>query len=331
MAPVRWGIVGTGRVVTESIAPAIAASSGSRLVAIAGRNLEAAQEITRKYDASRTYRTHDELVADTNVDLVYVATANALHKDAVLAAARAGKHVLCEKPLALNLEDGREMVESCRNAGVILRVAFQIRLERMLHRVREIVASGVLGELRLISFERTAHIAQPGAWRRDPQQGGILYDVATHLLDLIPWLTDLRYREVFAFSQPDRREHLADETIAISARLDRGCTALVRASRELPHAKNDLIIEGTKAVLSTSGIRWLDEYWLKIEDASGTHEERFAPTPIYQREVEAMEGELHGARSVLPNGEDALQMIVLADSIFESISTRRAVSPALPV
>ena len=278
------------------------------------------------FGAQRAYGSHEELVADPEVDVVYVATANAHHKEAVLAAARAKKHVLCEKPLALTVEDGREMERACRDAGVILRVAFQIRLEAMLHRVREIIASGALGELRSISFERTAHIDQPGAWRNDPRQGGVLFDVATHLLDLVPWMTGLSYREVFALSNPDRRTGKSDDTIAILARLGESCNAVIRASRELPYAKNDLIVEGTKGVLSTSGIRWLDEYYLQVQDASGTREERFVPTPIYQREVEAMEGELRGERSVLPAADDAIRMIEIADAIFRSIETRCAVS-----
>src|SRR5690349_14882921 len=103
MAQIRWGIVGTGRVVADSIAPGIQDSPGSRLVACAGRNREAATKITNQFDGARVYASHEELVADREVDLVYVATTNALHKEAVIAAARAGKHVLCEKPLALTV------------------------------------------------------------------------------------------------------------------------------------------------------------------------------------------------------------------------------------
>lgn len=322
----RWGIVGTGRVVAESIAPAILRSAGSALAAIAGRNQAAASAIARACGPARVYATHDELVADPDVDLVYVATANAFHKAPVLAAARAGKHVLCEKPLALTVAEAREMVEACNKAGVIFRAAFQIRLEKMLHRVRDIVASGELGDLRLVTFERTAHIDQPGAWRSDPAQGGILYDVATHLLDLVPWITALDYEEFFAFSHPDRRENRSDDTIAILARMTDGCTAIVRASRELPHAKNDLIIEGTKGVLTTSGVRWLDEYWIEVATSAGRRTERFTPIAVYQAEVEAMERELAGERTVLPDGAEGIRMVEVANAILESIRSRRAVS-----
>jgi predicted dehydrogenase len=322
---VRWGVIGLGHVVVDNVAPAIAASPGSQLLACAGRDPVRTREIAAQIGAERTYRDHDELVSDPDVDIVYVATPNALHKDAVLASARAGKHVLCEKPLALTLSDAHEMDRACRHSRVILRVAFQIRLEKMMRRAREIVASGELGTLRAISFERTASLTQTGAWRNDPRQGGALFDVATHLLDLVPWITGLRYTELSACSHPDRRDGKADDTIAVLARLADDCHAIVRASREIPYAKNDLVIEGTKGMLSTSAVRWVDDYWLQVKDASGVREERFVPTPTYRCEVEAMEGELAGTRSVLPDAQEGMYMIELADAILESIKTRRMV------
>jgi predicted dehydrogenase len=85
-------------------------------------------------------------------------------------------------------------------------------------------------------------------------------------------------------------------------------------------------VEGTKGMLSTSAVRWVDDYWLQVKDASGTREEHFTPTPAYLREVEVMERELHGERSLLPDAEDGISMIAIADAIFESIDTRRTVA-----
>ena len=323
---VRWGVVGLGGVVIDSVAPAILASPGSRLVACASRDPIRGLELARPFGAERVYATHDELVADDEIDIVYIATPNALHKDAVIAAARAGKHVLCEKPLAMSVADAREMARACDDARVILRAAFQIRLEGMLHRVREIVASGELGSLRSITFERTAPLTQRGEWRHDASQGGVLFDVATHLLDLVPWLTGLRYREISALSHPDRRDGKPDDTIAILARVGEHCNAVIRASREIPFARNDLVIEGTRGMLATSAIRWVDEYHLEVRTAAGVHHERFTPTPTYRREVEVMESELRGERSLLPGADDAIYMIEVADAIHESIRTRRAVT-----
>ena len=321
---VGWGIVGLGWVSTEFLAPAIAASPDSRIKACATRDPSKA----RALGCERVYPGHDELVTDREVDVVYVATPNALHKDAVLAAARAGKHVLCEKPLAMSVADAGAMKRACDEAGVVLRVAFQIRNEAILHRVREIVRSGELGELRSIAFERMAPLTQPGEWRRDPAQGGILFDVATHQLDLIPWMTGLRYREVCAFSHPDRRDGVTDDTIAILATLDGGCNAIVRASREIPYATNDLVIEGTRGMLATSPIRWVDDYTLTVTTAAGTRVEPFRRTPVYEREVRAMEAALRREPTILPDADEATYMIEVANAVIESIEQRRAVSVA---
>lgn len=323
---VRWGIVGLGAVVVDHVAPAIVKSAGSRLVGCAGRTLEKTRSFAGQFGVERVYRSHEELARDRDIDAIYIATPNALHHAAVMAAARAGKHVLCEKPLALRVADGREMVEACRAAGVILRVAHQIRLERILQRVRDIIASGALGELRSIAFERTAPLGPHAAWRTDPRQGGILFDVAVHLLDLVPWLSGLRFREVFAVSRPDRREGVSDETLAILGRLGDGCQAVIRASREIPFAENDLLIEGTEGTLSTSALRWAEEYTLRIKSASGLVEEHFAATPTYRREIEAFEGEIRGERSLLPSGEEGVRTIEIAAAVLESIHSRRAVA-----
>lgn len=323
---VRWGIVGLGGVVVNQIAPGIARSANSRLVACVGRTPEKTREFAQKFNVERVYASAEELAADPGIDAIYIATPNALHRELVLLAARARKHVLCEKPLALSVEDGEEMVAACEQAGVILRVAFQIRYEAILQRVREVIQSGALGELRLITFERIAPLGERGAWRKEFPQGGIVFDVAVHLIDQVRWLTGLRFREFLASSHPDRRDGQPDDTIAIIGRLGDGCHAMLRASRELPFAGNDLVVEGTRGMLATSALRWLDEYTLRIRDAAGERREHIPATPIYQREIEAFARELRGERSLLPGGEDGVELVRLTDAVIESIATRRAVA-----
>ena len=324
--PLRWGIVGLGGIVVDSIAPAIIDSSHSRLTACAGSSVEKARAFAERFGVKNVCHSHEDLAAHPEVDAVYVATPNALHHAAVLAAAHANKHVLCEKPFALSPAHGRDMIEACGRAGVVLRIAHQIRLETIIQRVREVVLSGALGDLRSITFERIAPVHQPGGWRKDPRQGGVLFDVAVHLLDLVVWISGMRFSEVSAFSHPDRRDHLPDDTIAILGRLGDRCNVVIRASREIPYARNDLTIEGTKGMLATSALRWEDEYVLQITDASGVTDQRFAAVRTYQKEIEAFAGEVRGERSVLPAGADGLYLITLVESIIDSINSRRAIA-----
>jgi len=321
----RWGIVGPGRIVVNQIAPALARSASSRLVACAASSLAKAEAFARQFDVPRWYDTHEALAADPDVDAVFIATPNALHHRMVLAAARAGKHVLCEKPLALTVAEGHEMVAACERAGVLLRVGFYLRLEEILLRARELVRAGTLGDLRSISLARTGPALLRAGWRLHAEGGGALYDMAVHLLDLVEWMGGARFTAISAASHPDRRDGHPDDTVAILGSLSDGCQALVRASREVPHAANDLVVEGTRGMLATSSLRWSDEYVLRITTDAGTREERFAPTPAYALELAYFEREMRGERGLLATGEDGVRAIALASAVTESIDTRRIV------
>ena len=323
---VRWGVIGLGEVVVQRIAPAIVDSTHSRLVAAVGSTPEKSQVFARQFDVKNCYGGIEELAAASDVDAVFIATPNADHHRMVLAAARAGKHVLCEKPLALSVAQGREMVEACRAAGVIFRVAFQIRLEEILVRVRELVRAGALGELRAVTFERAAPLRQAGAWRDDPAQGGVLFDVAVHLIDQVEWLTGLAIREVSAYSHPDRRTNVADDTIAILGMLGADCHMVVRASREVPFAGNNLSILGSKGMLTTSALRWADEHVLRLQTDAGVIEERYLPTATYAREIEAFAREVRGGACALATGEDGLSAIEITSAVLASIQSRRSIS-----
>ena len=325
---VRWGVIGLGGVVVQQIAPAIVNSAHSKLVACTGSTPEKSRAFAAQFGVPACYGSIEELAAASDIEAIFVATPNADHHRMVLAAARGGKHVLCEKPLAMAVAHGREMVEACRAARVILRTAFQIRLEAILVRVREIVQSGALGELRAVLFERIAPLRQHGAWRDDPRQGGVLFDVAVHLFDQVEWLTGLKVRELSAYSHPDRRLGGADSTIAILGMLGADCHAVVRASREIPYAGNDLRIQGSRGMLTTSALRWADEHVLRIKTDAGVVEERFAATAIYKREVEAFAQEVRGAPGALASGEDGIKAIQIASAVIESIESRRSVAIA---
>ena len=323
--PVRWGIVGPGRIVVTQIAPALRASPTSTILGCAGSSLEKSEAFARQFGAERCYPDYKALVADPDIDAVFIATPNELHRDMVLAAAHAGKHVLCEKPLALTVRDGEAMVEACARAGVLLRVGFYIRLEAIMARMRALLQSNAIGEPRAVSLSRTGRALLRAVWRLQAAQGGALFDMAVHLLDLVEWLTGKRFAQIAASSHPDRKAGLADDTIAILGALEGGCQVQIRASRETPHAANDLVIEATDGMAATSALRWADRYDLSVTDAAGVRVEQFAPTPGYALELQYFEREMRGESCGLPTGADGVRAIRLAEAVAESIAGRRIV------
>lgn len=322
---VRWGLVGPGRIVVNQIAPALMSSATSEIVACAASSREKADAFGDRFGVARRYADFRELVRDPGVDVVFVATPNDLHYPVVIAAAEAGKHVLCEKPLAMRVEEGRAMVDACNRAGVLLRVGFYIRLEAIMVRIRNLLGAGVIGRPLAIAMSRNGPALLRAGWRLEGSQGGALFDMAVHLLDLVEWLSREPLVEISASSHPDRREGHPDDTVAILGALRGGCQVQLRASREMPHAANDLVIEGERGMIATSALRWSDTYELRITDDAGTRVETLPATPAYALELQQFEQELAGASCGLAAGEDGVRAIVLAEAVHAAIVSRRTV------
>jgi 1,5-anhydro-D-fructose reductase (1,5-anhydro-D-mannitol-forming) len=329
-SPIRWGIVGLGWVSADFVAPAMVKSTGSQLAACLGSSLAKGHAFAARFGVARVHGDLEALMYDPGIDAVYIALPNALHHAAVLAAARGKKHVLCEKPFAMSVGHAREMVAACRDAGVILRIAHQLRLEAAVGRAREIVQAGRLGRLVSVSLERSSGLGSRTAWRLDFAQSGVIFDVGVHLLDLVQWVSGQHFVEVSAFTHPDRRQRVPDDTVTVLGRLDKDCQAVVRATREVANAENNLLIEGTEATLITSALRFAREHVVRVRHSADTTEERFPASPAYELEILAFEGELRGIRSLLPDGDDSTQTVAVTQAALQAIEERRSVAiPAL--
>ena len=172
-AACNWGIAGLGWVAGDFVAPAMQ-KCGSSIRACVGSSPEKSRAFAERFNVARACANLDDMLADPAVDAVYLALPNAMHHQAVLACARAKKHILCEKPFAMTVEHAREMAAACRDAGVILRIAHQIRLDQAIVRTREIVRSGRLGRIAEMSLERGSANPARKTWRLDQKQSGVI-------------------------------------------------------------------------------------------------------------------------------------------------------------
>lgn len=150
MSTVRWGIISTAKIGAKHVVPALQQGSNIDVVAIASRSSASAEELATLLGIPKRYPSYEELLADPEVDAVYIPLPNHLHAEWTMRAAEAGKHVLCEKPLAMTAAQAQEMVDVCRSAGVKLMEAFMYRLHPTWVRVRELIDEGRIGELRAV-------------------------------------------------------------------------------------------------------------------------------------------------------------------------------------
>lgn len=188
---VRWGVLGYARIARESLIPAIQRSSNSEFHAIASREESKLAECRARFNVPKTYRSYDELLRDPEVDAVYVPLPNSLHREWTIKAAEKGKHVLCEKPIALNAAECREMIAACAANKVTLMEAFMYRYTDRTSKVLDVLKSGVLGEIKFVSSTFRFLLANPASVKLKPELGGgALYDVGCYPVNFAGMVAD---------------------------------------------------------------------------------------------------------------------------------------------
>jgi predicted dehydrogenase len=176
----KWGILGTAKI-NESTIPPLRRSKRNQLLAVASRDAGRASNYAQARSIPRSYGSYDALLADPEIDVVYISLPNSLHAEWTIRAARAGKHVLCEKPLATSLADVDAISAAARENSVVVAEAFMYRHHPQTLKVQELVASGALGKIWLVRGSFSFRIARAGDVRLSTElEGGSLWDVGCY-------------------------------------------------------------------------------------------------------------------------------------------------------
>lgn len=181
----RWGILSTADIARTKVIPGIQKGKRCRVEAIASRDAATARRVADELGIPRSHGSYEALLADPAVEAVYIPLPNHLHAEWTIAAARAGKHVMCEKPLALTAADAERMIAACEAEGVRLMEAFMYRLHPSWLAVRELIASGRIGRLRAVQSWFSYFNDDPGNIRNSlAAGGGAVFDVGCYLVNL---------------------------------------------------------------------------------------------------------------------------------------------------
>lgn len=181
MQPVTWGILSTAKIGVEKVIPAMQKGTLSRVAAIASRNLDQANRIAERLGIPKAYGSYEELLSDGEIEAVYNPLPNHLHVPWSVKAAEAGKHVLCEKPVALTAAEAQTLIEARDRAKVLIQEAFMVRFHPQWRRARELVRDGRIGELRATQGFFSYHNTDPNNIRNKADiGGGALYDIGCY-------------------------------------------------------------------------------------------------------------------------------------------------------
>ncbi len=202
MSKLRWGLIGASTIAAEHMIGAFRANGGDA-VAVMSTNAERAEGYARRHDIARATTSLKELVESDELDAVYISTTNELHRDQVFAAAIAGKHVLCEKPLALTLPDARAMVDECRKRGVVMGTNHHLRNAATHRAMREAIKQGRIGKPLFARVFHSVYLpAHLQGWRLDRPDagGGVILDITVHDADTLRFVLDDEPQSVVAMT-----------------------------------------------------------------------------------------------------------------------------------
>ena len=255
MDKIRYGIIGCGRFAEKTIVGAIRASSNSELVAIQKRSRAAAEEKASELGVPFAFDSVEALVSHSAVDAVFIVSANAAHHPETLLAAQAGKHVLVEKPMAMNAREGREMINVCAAHRVKLMVGHMLRFSPLVNRMRDLIRGGELGKVVVARAEfiydaRLSH--RNWLFDRRIAGGGPIYDIGVHCLDTLRFVLDDEVSSVESQLEPMPTDETTESIAHLQLKFSRRTIASILCSFVAPIRRTWIEIVGTDALISAS-------------------------------------------------------------------------------
>ena len=258
MKKVKWGVIGCGGIADRRTLPGMMLSDKVELVAVMDANGEAAENCKEKYGAKYAFTKYEDVLALPEIEAVYIASPVFFHKEQAIAAAKAKKHILLEKPVALTVSEAEEIKKACEENGVKISIGFLMRFHGYHQKIKEIIAEGKIGEIVSMRGQFTCWYPEiVGAWRQKKATsgGGALVDMGIHVIDLIHYITGLKATEVAAFNQTQTFNYEVDDSSNVIMKMDNGSVAYVDSNFNIPDAASvaKLEIYGTKGSIVAQG------------------------------------------------------------------------------
>jgi predicted dehydrogenase len=327
--PVRYAVVGLGHIAQVAVLPAFAhARRNSRLTALVTDDATKASELSQRYRVDQTfsYAQYDRCLEQ--VDAVFIALPNSMHAEYAIRAARAGVHVLCEKPMAVTVEECRRMIDACRRHEVRLMIAYRLHFEEINLRVVDLVRSGRIGDPKFFnsSFSMTVRANDIRTKRR--MGGGTLYDIGVYCINAARYLFRDEPREVMAFSVNSGTARLKeiDESTGAILRFEGGRVATFVTSFNAADVAEYRIV-GTKGQIHVDpAYEYAEglEYELTVGEKTTRKRigkrDQFAPELLYFSDC------IRKRREPEPSGEEGLQDVRIVQALYKSAKTGRAVA-----
>ena len=337
MQKVKWGVIGAGGIADRRTLPGMMLSDKCELVAVMEVNGEQSKALAQKYNAKFAYTTADELLSNEEIEAVYIASPVKFHKDQVIAAAKAGKHVLCEKPIAVQMADSASAQAACEDAGVLAAAGFMMRYHSLHRKMREIVTSGKLGQVVSCRAQMNCWYPDiPGNWRQQKAQsgGGALMDLGIHCIDLLEYILDSKTQSVMAMCDTKTFAYDIEDSANVMLKLQNGAVAYVDTNFNIPDdavtcrleimgTKGSIVAENTIGQVESGTLtcRFIDQgAYNAMQDRTETRVETFLPEGgnMYTKELNSFSDSIRSNTPLTVPMSDAVHVQRVIEAAYQS-------------
>ena len=323
MEKVRWGILSTAQIGRTQVIPAISRSANGEVTAIASRS-EEGRQAAEELGIEKFYPGYEDLLKDKEVDAVYIPLPNSLHKEWVLKAAAYGKHILCEKPAALNYEDLEEMIEACDHSEVLFMEAFMYQFHPQHKKVKELIASGAIGEVGLLRSSFSFFLGDKADNIRMNRElgGGALYDVGCYCLHAVRNISGAEPVQLYANARIDP-DYQVDTGTAGTLVFKNGLQATFDCSFALT-GRNSYEVVGSSGEIEVFSAFRPDvnengRGQVRLTKADGETEDYFVDGDQYKEEVEQFAASILNGSPLAYSPNKMLANMKVLDACFRSI------------
>lgn len=328
MAKLKFGIIGCGAIAANSFAPSLCNSEEAELVAVCRRDKGKARNFAEQFGGCADYDSAEDLLADEEVEAVVVATPTDTHRDYTVLAAERGKHVICEKPMARDAAECRQMVEACQKAGVKLAVAYRRRLFPQVLKAKALIAEGRIGRVVSVRTHYSGWMSVgPDEWRVDPGIGGAMMEMAVHRLEVLLNLAAAPV-EVSALVETVEHPWPVDDTDAILLKFADG-TVGVHSTVLCSNPRRDMAhIDGTQGRIMIDSLEFGSDN-LRLETADGIEEIAVVPleNPYFDRPmIDDFVRAVREDREPVCDGNTGFTVQAVVDAAFASAKEKRTLS-----
>lgn len=332
----KWGIIGTGDIADCAFMPGFEAANDCEMIAVADKFADKAKEFAKAHNIAKAYDTVDALLADPEVEIVYIATPVFAHCELAVKAANAKKNILLEKPMAMNVAECEKIEEAVNKNGVKIQIGHMLRFHRAHQYIKELIDNGDLGKIGTAHAQMSYYRGEYGPdgeplWlaRKELSGGGSMLDMGIHCVDLMRyWLGDVK--EVIAFADTignELSERYSVEDICTAVlKFESGAQAVVDSTVVTENCRYMCEIYGTKGSAYGVGTVFRNPDGQCVVNIDGEQEYQYEPKGLFTAEIEAFQNAIKNDTPTSPNAQDGKKAVEIVMACYEASEKGKTVT-----